>query len=410
MLKKVKQLDPEVAKQLAGIEESDSLINAGNVSTPAEQYEERLRVLQQKRSFESRFRSTLRAYGQDAEQESVLGGAVRPNKNLGHLFQDVIVPFSQPFDPADYAMSFERRPLEMAAREKPKIAFASGDTTLQTKGAQDPSSPVLDSPSLQAKLFGPLDGLFHRFIDWIAGLFGKNEKNDLDEPIIRDREAQRDSLKRLNGLLEKMRDLVQHDIPAGTSADAELTALFHRFKECFKEFDFYKKLHMALSTQSMTEAHEKLKLAHKKYFEALNKTLWISKFSKLLKIPSAVATAATATAFVVAGTIAVAGLLTGGVAGLLGVLATAVMWFGIIQGISFIAQGFSKGIGAVINYKVGQHKANMTKARQEIDLQTFEMQEDIKDILRIDEEASKGYEQLSHIQRGKVSTTSSFKN
>lgn len=367
-------------------------------------------------------------------QTSMRGTTAHKNKNLQQApHKDVIVPFSALFDPLDYAIKKSLDPQKIAVAEKPKLSIPP-DVQLNSKGSTETTKPTLEEPNLTEKSNEKSGGILHRFIDWVTGFFKKKNKgvglddpewlrDKLESPTQRNAEAIRDCLKKLNQTLERMRNLEESDMASGEAIEeaagtAELikkleekmAKLFALYIEIIKKSDEYKQVDIALTHKDMLDAQEGVKEANKKYFEALHETLWVGKFSKWMKVPETIATAATIAAFGIAGAIIVAGVATGGLASLVGVLGTAFVWFGIAQGVSFVAQGFSKGARSVINQKINSHTAQMAIARNEQDKLTLAIQEDMRVIIDAINEISKMWEMLSHISLQQISTVKMFKN
>lgn len=370
--------------------------------------------------FESRYVDKL--VGSKDPVKSALGSTVQKHKNLNqNPFRDVIVPFSQRFDPEKYTVlksvaalgqALEKQSIPIPDEFKPMLAKSSVSSV---------SKPVLSAPKMSTEEAQKEAGIFHRFVAWISDLFGKSDKageadiQDLDgklvSPAQRNHEAIRDCLKKLNESLEKMRELVQTDSLASSSIDAESATMFLLLISAIKRHDDYKKKEIVQSEKEMMDGQKAFKEAHKKYLEALNGTLFLPKLSKWVLTPLECASTAVAVAsFGVAGAAVVVGVATGGVGAVVGAVASVSLYFVAMQSIAFIGKGAVKIVQATAKHTQDKHKGEMIRARFEQDEMSLRIQEEMKSITDNTTEISKAWESLSDVLEQKSTTISMMKN
>lgn len=332
-----------------------------------------------------------------------------------HNAYDTVLPYShsEKFDPVDFGGKSQQK---AATNEKSKAIHLPVPPTLElSKPLIEKSKPALESPKIAEKSAKKSTGIFHRFVDWVTGFFRKKPKNtaqDVDDdgmpsklasPAQRNAEAIRDCLKQMNKTLDQFRDAMENDLPGGEMFDI-LVDEIHRY-------DDIKKQEIAFVNKDMIERNKEFKVAHLKYMEALNGTMFLPKLMKWVLKPLDILSTATAiAAFGLLGASVIFGLVTGGTGAVLGAIATVSTYFIVMQSLAFIGKGSVKVLQALGQHKQDKHYGQMLKARHQMDELTIAIQEDMKKTLGSTSEISKAWENLSSILQQRSAAINQFKN
>lgn len=388
-----------------------------------EDYASRRKAEEQLKNYNGLYRDSISDYQTSAyEIATILGTATEKKQNLGQSsFKDVIVPYSAQPDLDRITTQNKSAPLAVANSENPKAPIPI-EPKLQLSNVAT-EKPALESPKMSAESANKSTGIFHRFIDWVTGIFSKKEnpsveyeevdgvRKKVQDPTQRNAEAIRDCLKRMNESLDKMRELVQQNTVTGPNADVELTMMFLLLIHSVKMKDEFRKLEMIDTNKFMMDSQTRFKEAQKKYFEALHDTTWLAKWPTwIIKGLTYGGTAAIIGSLGIAAAAVIAGLATGGVAAVLGALGAVAAYYGVLQAVGFIATGSGEIFKAAVNYKTEKHTATMKVARNEQERSTFDIQECMQTTMDSLREMTNTWGQLSTMQAEKYTTMSSFKN